>query len=113
MTNDNKADGKAASILNPEIEYVISARPSRFMGYQEKSGARGTIKLYVASIYKQHEEEGEPFVDLLILYMLIERFCIERAFQKVRMHQRCKPECKIAPYAMFAFMYLFRPEEEI
>jgi len=44
---------------------------------------------------------------------LIERFCIERAFQKVRMHQRCKPECKIAPYAMFAFMYLFRPEEEI
>jgi hypothetical protein len=98
--------------MNPEIEYAISTHPSRFMGYQEKSGTRGTIKLYVASIYKQYEEEGEPpFVDLLIFYMLVERFCIERAFQHVRMHQRCKPECKIAPYAMYAYMHLFPSTE--
>ncbi len=104
------------SETSPEIEYTISTRSSRFMGYQEKSGARGTIKLYVASIYKQHEEDGEPFVNLLIFYMLVERYCIERAFQKIRMHQRCEPECKIAPYAMFAFEHLFgstENEEEI
>ena len=57
--------------------------------------------------YSEETFVSRSFVRLLIFYTLVERFCIERAFQKIRMHQRCKPECKIAPYAMYAFEHLY------
>jgi len=99
--------------MNPEIEYKVSTHPSKFYAWQEKKGTVGSIKLFVSTIYKEavsYSEEtfvSRSFVRLLIFYTLVERFCIERAFQKIRMHQRCKPECKIAPYAMYAFEHLY------
>lgn len=75
------------------VDYRISIRPSDNHGYQTKSGNKGVITLYVGSIWKD-VASFDDFVNRLIWVSLTERICIERAFQKVRMKNRCEPVCK-------------------
>ena len=94
-------------IPDVQLAHIIDELATKITELNER------IKLFVSTIYKEavsYSEEtfvSRSFVRLLIFYTLVERFCIERAFQKIRMHQRCKPECKIAPYAMYAFEHLY------
>ncbi len=82
-----------------EIDLRISTHPSEFLGYQAKSGIRGTITLFVSTLWKEAEGEFDRFVAELDYVYLLERICIERAFQRIRMNNRCEPYCKLQKIA--------------
>lgn len=81
-----------------EIEYKISLYPSKCAAYQSKNKDKGEIKLYISTIWK-HSKNFDYFVQWIIYYTIVERICLERAFQKIRMKNRCKP-CKMEKYAL-------------
>lgn len=83
------------------VEYKISTYPSRFLGYQAKKQDTGKITLYVSSMY-QEAGNHDDFVELLIDIMVCERICLERAFQKIRMRNRCKEFTWKSPGSMIA-----------
>ena len=58
----------------------------------------GEVKLFISSIWKC-SKSFEHFVQKMIFYIIIERICLERAFQKIKMKNRCKP-CKMEKYAL-------------
>ena len=78
---------------------------SRFEGYQAKKGENGTVKIFITSF---NLENFDDFVDDFIWVMILERICLERAFQHIRMKDRCKPAfidgiempCKMAVITM-------------
>ncbi|KKL98883.1 hypothetical protein LCGC14_1819970 [marine sediment metagenome] len=93
----------------PEVEYKISTYPSKFIGYQSKNKNRGEIKIYITSLWKwvhswrwtKYFVEDETteimlddFINEMVFTVIIERICLERAFQKIRMRERCKPLSK-------------------
>lgn len=82
-----------------EIDLHISTHPSEFLGYQAKSGTRGTITLFASSLWKEGRGEFDRFVAELEYVYLLERICIERAFQRIRMKDRCEPFCKLQKVA--------------
>jgi hypothetical protein len=82
-----------------DVEYSVSLHPSEFEGYQSKAGDTGKITLYVSTIWVNAEGNFDRFVDTLSYVSLLERICLERAWQKIRMKNRCKPHCKLTPYA--------------
>ena len=79
------------------VEYKISLHPSRFVGYQSKNGNRGEVKLYVGTLWfnnsfeeeKDFEKDFEWFLEDFIHTLILERICLERAFQKIRLKNRC------------------------
>ncbi len=76
---------------NITVEYIVSSYPSKFLGYKSKNGSKGTVKSYVTSIWNSLEKkEFDAFVKVLIYIMLLERVCLERGFQKIRIRERCK-----------------------
>lgn len=82
------------------VDYRVSTHLTDYEGYQSKAGNKGTITLFISSIW---EDSGcfDDFVERLIWVSLTERVCIERAFQKERMKNRCKPICKSGRIADF------------
>ena len=104
----------------PEVDYKISTYPSKFIGYQSKNKDRGEIKIFISSIWKWvHswrwakyfvDDEAieimlDDFVNEMVFVLILERICLERAFQKIRMKERCKPfsdfSCKMEKIAYF------------
>lgn len=80
----------------PSVEFVVSTHFSRFGGYQSKHGTEGTLKLFLPSLWKYARGEFNSFVAEISYTILLERICLERAFQKIRMKNRCDPKpCKI------------------
>ncbi len=80
-----------------EVDYKISLYPSKFLGYQSKSKNQGYIKLFIPSIWDwvntwsdNYENIFENFNSAIIYITLLERICLERAFQKIRMTKRCE-----------------------
>ena len=102
---------------NIEINYKLSLYPSKFLGYQSKNKNKGNLTFYISTIWKwinpHYRKENEinntminKFIKGLLEIILLERICIERAFQKIRMKNRCKNfkgfTCKIDYiYSMF------------
>jgi len=82
-----------------DIDLHISTHPSKFAGYQAKSGADGTITLFVSTLWEDAHGEYDRFVDKLAYIYLLERVCIERAFQRIRIKNRCEPVCKLLKIA--------------
>src|SRR4030065_2202931 len=81
----------------PNVEYVVSNYASRFGGYQSKHGTDGVLKVFLPTLWTNGREKFESFVAELTYPIWLERICLERAFQKIRMKNRCKPApCKIA-----------------
>lgn len=85
-----------------EIEYIISTHPSKAEGYQSKKGLRGKIKVFVSNIWNKTEKwalenQHDPFqlfVDYINLTFICERYCLERAFQKIKIKGgMCNPCC--------------------
>lgn len=89
----------------PKVEYKISLYPSKFIGYQSKKGNKGCVKLYISPIWKYihslrwktyFDEDWiiefmfDEFINELLYTMLLERICLERGFQKIKMKKRCK-----------------------
>lgn len=69
--------------VKPIINYKISTYPSKFAGYQSKKGGVGTITMYIVSIWSC-AKNLPAFIRDLIWTGLIERICIETAFQRIR-----------------------------
>ena len=61
------------------------------MGYQSKKGKEGILKIFVSTLWKYVDNSFDGFVYGLIYTTLLERICLERCFQKIRMINRCKP----------------------
>jgi len=78
-----------------EIDIHISMHPSKFAGYQAKAGSKGKITLFVSTLWEESQGEFDRFVEDLATVYLVERVCLERAFQRIRMADRCEPYCKI------------------
>ena len=85
-----------------EVDYLISTNLSKFDGYQSKKGNKGYVKAYVANLwntsleneYKFDEDQFQLFVNLLNSILIHERYCLERAFQRIRIKGgMCKPCC--------------------
>ena len=101
-----------------EVEYKISIKASKFSGYQSKKGNQGYVKAFVSNLWKQamewHEKEVrfQLFVDSLCYIFIHERFCLERAFQKIRIKGgMCNP-CCVCNLAEKVAKYLFDLEIE-
>jgi hypothetical protein len=92
-----------------QVDYYLSLYPSKFLGYQAKAQNTGKVTLYISTIWNQMQDSTPfeysldeffyVFVDNLIYTLILERVCIERAFQKIRMKDRCNP-CKMEKYAL-------------
>lgn len=82
------------------VEHIISTRDSKFLGYQSKKGNNGQVKLFINSIWDKSQDFNK-FVYGLIFTDILERICLERGFQKIRMKHRCKPVCKMEQYAIY------------
>lgn len=82
------------------INYIISIYPSKFDGYQSKKGNQGYITAYISNLW-DHAKNGfcgigpfQLFVNLLNSIFIHERYCLERAFQKIRIKGgMCNPCC--------------------
>jgi hypothetical protein len=78
-----------------EVNLHISTHPSKFAGYQAKAGSRGKITLYVSTLWEDARGDEDQFLEDLAYVYLLERVCLERAFQRIRMTDRCEPVCKL------------------
>lgn len=80
-----------------EVTYKFSTYPSRFLGYQAKKQDTGTVTLYISSIWNE-AEKFDDFLEIFLDTLILERICLERGFQKIRMKNRCKPFTVRSPY---------------
>lgn len=85
-----------------DVKYKISTYPAKSHAYQSKKGLEGVITLYISNIWKHSKSYGRFVVDC-IYYIILERVCLERGFQKIRMKNRCNP-CKMEKYAKEIFL---------
>jgi len=88
--------------MDYRVNYVVSTFHSKFGGYQSKKGNSGIVKAFISSIYN-NSHGFYSFTLHLIHIILIERICLERAFNKIRIKGgMCKPCCvrKIADKIM-------------
>ena len=72
-----------------KVDYKISLYPSKSFAYQFKNKNQGYVKLFVSTIWKR-AKSFEDFIQRMIYYILLERICLERGFQRIRMKDRCK-----------------------
>lgn len=90
-----------------EIEYITSTYPSKNSAYQSKKGNKGRIKLFISVIWKE-AIIFDNFVALINFYQIMERYCLERCFQKIRIKGgMCNPNCCIQNITINTFNYLF------
>lgn len=73
-----------------EVEYKVSIRPSKHLAYQSKAQNKGIVKTYINNIWDICNDDFCEFVCTLDFIILLERVCLERGFQKIRMKDRCK-----------------------
>jgi hypothetical protein len=87
-------------------EYKISTYQSKFAGYHwTTSTSESRITAYISNIWSFAKQQGKSddeifdrFVKELNFIIILERICLERGFNKIRMKNRCKP-CKMEKYA--------------
>ena len=82
-----------------EVDYSVSLHPAKSEGYQSKAGTKGKITLYAVNLWKNADGDFEDFLERLTYVALLERICIERAWQGIRMTNRCQPHCKLQKIA--------------
>jgi hypothetical protein len=110
--------------MQTNVEYQVSIYPSRFFGYQSKKQTNGIVKSFIGNIWREAKEGindlklkldlpilddesndvFEWFLDNLNYIIILERICLERSFQHIRMKERCKP-CKMERYAKYIHKY--------
>ncbi len=107
-----------------DIDFLVSTKINKFLGYQSKKGNDGYVKSYVSNIWDITSDwvkilnNGEHiawFVRFLILMIIHERYCLERAFQRIKIKGgMCNPCCieKISDQT-FEYLYGIKFEEEL
>ena len=104
-----------------EVDYIISLFPAKWDGYQSKRGTKGIVKAFVSNIWKLAQEDGmkfkedifDLFVDYLNFIFINERYCLERAFQKIRIKGgMCNP-CCVSSLVSNTVEYLYGLEFEV
>lgn len=99
-----------------KIDYLISTKINRFLGYQSKKGDFGCVKAFISGIWEITSEWTENlkggdhfewFVKCLCLMIIHERYCLERAFQKIRIKGGMCTPCCVEKIADITFEYLF------
>ncbi len=102
------------------IKYKISTYPAKNKGYQSKNKTNGIILAYISNIWRLAEKSSmkfeddsfQLFVDFLNYIFIHERFCLERAFQKIRIKgDMCNP-CCVRPLSENTVKYLYNIEFE-
>lgn len=77
------------------VDMNISLNISKYRGYHSKSGYNGKITLFIPIIWGSSKYEDDFIINSCHVYLL-ERICLERAFNKIRIKNRCFP-CKLYP----------------
>lgn len=99
-----------------EVEYKISTYPSKSDGYQSKKGLTGEIKIFISTIWSQVKKWStenqidpfETFLDYINSIIIHERYCLARAFQKIKIKGgMCNP-CCVMKAVDYTTEYLFR-----
>lgn len=95
------------------IDYMISTHPSKYGDFQSKKGKNGIVKTFISTLWDRTEDmvlSGDRWVDdNAIIYfndvfadffrsfievILLERICLERAFNKIKIKGgMCNPCC--------------------
>jgi len=89
------ADRDTPVCEDTHVEYRVSLHPSKSAGYQSKARNRGTVTLFLPVLWERSGGDVDAFVDELVCVSVLERICLERAWQKIRMKNRCHPTCKM------------------
>ena len=97
-----------------EVDYKISLYPSNYCGYQSKNKNIGKIVCYVSSIWKYVKENFETelirftMFNIMLNYTLtIERYCLEKGFQRIRIKGGACSPCCMEKSTDFTISYLF------
>ena len=78
----------------PEVEYLVSIRKSKFIGYQSKKVSKGFVKAFLSTLWDDSHQDYYLFVLRLIWVQIHERMCLERGFQKIKIKGgMCNPCC--------------------
>lgn len=103
--------------MKTDIDFLFSTKVCKFLGYQSKKGNKGYVKSYVSNIWDitsdwvkilNQDEHFDWFVKFLILIIIHERYCLERAFQRIRIKGgMCKP-CCVQNLSDLTFDYLYK-----
>jgi len=97
--------------MDPQVTYEISLNPSRFMGYQSKNKQKGMVKIFPINIFNAIPD-FKIFVEEIIYFTILERICLERGFQKIRIKNRCDP-CKMRKYAITMYNWIFEMNDTV
>lgn len=102
-------------IKNPTVEYKISIYKSKYEGYQSKKGNTGSVKAFISNLWNRaiHHSKRlnicgfDLFVEFLITIFIHERFCLERAFQRIRIKGGACNPCCMQNITLYTTQYLF------
>lgn len=98
--------------MKTEVDYIISTFKSKFGAYQSKKGTKGILKLYISSIWSISNNNFEEFLLQLNFFMTVERYCLERAFNKVRIKGGACNPCCVHNISHKTIEYLFNGDSE-
>ena len=87
-----------------DIEYRYSLFNSKWPAYWNINGNTGKISFYLGNIWEIAQSRPKPdiggwdemdsFIDELLFYDISERFCLERAHEKIKIKGgKCNPCC--------------------
>jgi len=76
-----------------DVNYKVSLYNSISQARWNINKDKGNVILFISNIWKE-SKNYEHFVQWIIYYTLIERICLERAYNKIRIKGgRCNPCC--------------------
>jgi hypothetical protein len=87
-----------------DVDYGVSLHEGKHPAYWNINGDEGKITFYLGEIWDLAQSRSKPdiygwdemdaFIDELLFFDLSERFCLERAHEKIRIKNgRCNPCC--------------------
>lgn len=92
------------------FNYKVSLFKSKFDGYHQSLRKNGKIefeiKVFIANIWKKMKLFAQDFTDCIdhLVFQInfitvLERICLERGIQKIKIKNRCNP-CKMEQFAI-------------
>jgi len=102
-------------IKNTIVEYKVSTHKSKYEGYHSKKGNIGSVKAFISNLWHDVIQYSKRldidifdlFVESLITTYICERFCLERAFQRIRIKGGACNPCCIKNITLYTTQYLF------
>lgn len=76
-----------------DIEYRVSLFKGKYTAYHNTNKNKGTITIYLTNL-ETKDKSFELIVSEMVFLFLLERVCVERGRNNIRMKNRCNP-CKM------------------